>query len=306
MEFQRKTLFEYLDYTGTQGNFSKLEDYVIFHKEILYPATLCKNETFLALEKFEARKDDVVLTAYPKCGTNWAIQILHDLLKYHMTSNNSGKFNLSYLFLEFANVDNIQVAEKSPFQRLFGTHLTGKYIPTSFLVNKSKIILVLRNPKDVAVSYFLFHGKFHALRQYTWDEFFTSFMTGDVIFGSYFDYLLTWEKLIDNENVMVTTYEEMKENLAKEVKKMAEFCGFSFSADQIKSVTDGCDFEAMKTKFSDSATIFSNRVLRKGQIGDWKNYFTDAQSKEMDAKFEECLAGTKIGKMLKYNIYCKA
>lgn len=32
-----------------------------------------------------------------------------------------------------------------------------------------------------------------------------------VVWGSYFDHVLAWEKHIDDPNVMVVTFEEMKE-----------------------------------------------------------------------------------------------
>lgn len=44
--------------------------------------------------------------------------------------------------------------------------------------------------------------------------------------------------------------------------------------------------------------------FRKGEIGDWKSLFTEEQSKEVDAKFEECLAGTKLGEKINYPKFC--
>lgn len=43
-----------------------------------------------------------------------------------------------------------------------------------------------------------------------------------------------------------------------------------------------------------------------GEVGDWKNLFSETQNQEMDAKFKECLAGTSLGAKLKYESYCQA
>lgn len=44
----------------------------------------------------------------------------------------------------------------------------------------------------------------------------------------------------------------------------------------------------------------------EGAVSDWKNLFSEDQNEKMDKVFEERIAGTKLGKMLKYDLYCKA
>lgn len=46
----------------------KPEDMLFTYKGVLYPSLLCKPENFKAMERFEAREDDILLVAYPKCG----------------------------------------------------------------------------------------------------------------------------------------------------------------------------------------------------------------------------------------------
>lgn len=47
---------------------NKNEELFFTFKGVLYPNRLCSAETFEALETFEARKDDMLVIAYPKCG----------------------------------------------------------------------------------------------------------------------------------------------------------------------------------------------------------------------------------------------
>ncbi|KAJ1206375.1 hypothetical protein NDU88_001781 [Pleurodeles waltl] len=126
-----------------------------------------------------------------------------------------------------------------------------------------------------------------------------------VPWGSYFDHAVAWNKHIDEENVMVITYEDQTEDLARGIQKIAEFFGFTLNEKQIQHIVNRATFEAMKARSPETHVDLAQAHFRKGVVGDWKNYFTEAQNREMDAKFEEFLAGTKLGKQLKYDVYCK-
>lgn len=45
-----------------------LKDLLFSYWGTLYPATVCSAEMFQALENLEARKDDLLLVSYPRCG----------------------------------------------------------------------------------------------------------------------------------------------------------------------------------------------------------------------------------------------
>lgn len=46
-------------------------------------------------------------------------------------------------------------------------------------------------------------------------------------------------------------------------------------------------------------------VVLLGEVGDWRNHFSQAQSEQMNAAFETHLRGTKLGARLNYDVYCK-
>uniref|UniRef100_A0A8C4WID5 Sulfotransferase n=1 Tax=Gopherus evgoodei TaxID=1825980 RepID=A0A8C4WID5_9SAUR len=163
----------------------------------------------------------------------------------------------------------------APSPRLFSTHLHYDDIPKAVFEKKVKILVVFQNPKVVFFQ------------------------------NSYFDHALSWNKHMDEENIMIITYEEMKENSPGGVKQIAKFLGFSLPEEKIQSIAENATFKSMSNKSQETHGILAPMLFRKGDIGDWKNLFTEAQSQEMDVKFKECLAGTKLGAKLKYDKYCK-
>ncbi|KAG7492919.1 hypothetical protein MATL_G00019950 [Megalops atlanticus] len=168
------------------------------------------------------------------------------------------------------------------------------------------MLVVFRNPKDTAVSFYHFSNKNPGLpTPESWDAIYSEFMSGDVVWGSYFDHALAWEKRIDDPNVMIVTYEYLKENLSEGVRQVSKFFNFTLSEEQILTIARESTFNAMKESSKGSHGQMSDVFFRKGEVGDWKNHFSEAQSKEMDDEFEKRLAGTKLAAKLKYNLYCK-
>ncbi|XP_063306456.1 sulfotransferase 6B1-like [Pelobates fuscus] len=277
------------------------EELVLSYKGVPYPSSICSIETFQALESLEAREDDVIIVTYPKCGTNWAIQIFHEIL----FSMQNKEVTINQAMIEFGKPEKVEYLKGQPSPRVFSTHMFYDHLPKSFFEKKVKILLILRNPKDTAASYYHFSNTNPVLPSFeSWDLFFKAYMEGKVCFGSYFDYTLDWNKHVDEENIMVATFENLKEDFKSELQKISDFFGLSLTDEQISLVESKTDFKTMKENSSNTHGKHGNVFFRKGEIGDWKKHFTEEQSKELDAKFEEKLAGTKLGEKINYNKYC--
>ncbi|XP_066467615.1 sulfotransferase 6B1 [Tiliqua scincoides] len=281
-----------------------IKELLFSYQGTFYPATVCSAETFQALENFEARKDDVVLVSYPKCGINWIIQIANDLIA---TTLKTKQESTELPFIECGDPEKYQRMKQFPSPRIVATHLHYDNLPKSIFRNKAKILVLFRNPKDTAASFFQFHNNAPSIPSYnSWEEFFSEFMSGQVAWGSYFDHAVAWNKHIDDENVLIMTYEELKEDLPAGVKKIADYFGFVATAEQIQSIANRAIFQAVRGKSQETHGAAGPLLFRKGVVGDWKSLFSEAQSQKIDAKFKESLAGSKLEAKLKYDVYCKA
>ncbi|XP_037596686.1 sulfotransferase 6B1 isoform X3 [Cebus imitator] len=264
---------------------------------------MCTLETFQALETFEATYDDIVVASYPKCGSNWILHIVSELI--FAVSKKKYEYP-EFPVLECGDSEKYQRMEDFPSPRILATHLHYDKLPGSIFKNKAKILVIFRNPKDTAVSFFHFHNDVPDIPSYgSWDEFFRQFMKGQVSWGSYFDFAINWNKHLDDDNVKFILYEDLKEHLAAGIKQIAEFLGFFLTGEQIQTISVQSTFQAMRAKSQNTHGAVGPFLFRKGEVGDWKNVLSQTQSQEMDEKFKECLAGTSLGAKLKYESYCQ-
>ncbi|XP_076438906.1 sulfotransferase 1A1-like isoform X2 [Babylonia areolata] len=236
------------------------------------------------------REDDVILCAYPKSGTHWLWEVT--------TMLRSGQaetvpFKKSLQMVEFASHDELA---RYPSPRVLNTHAHFEDLPLDALAQGTRLLLVARNPKDVAVSLYNHHVKLGKYYQYSglFEDWLPLFLDGKVDFGSWFEYMASWGKALNSDvknPIHVIMYEDMKEDPLKETTRLAEFLGVTLAPEVVEKIVTKCSFSNMsvdKKPYQDNAAI----MYRKGVVGDWKNVFTVAQSEELDALLKERLKET--------------
>ena len=256
------------------------------------------------LASFPLDPSDVFIVTYPKAGTTWTQQIVK--LLRNNGENDGVELQQSIPWVE-SNSGKIGPRidlSSIPKPRAFKSHMTYETMPCG-RPNKTpcKYICIIRNPKDVAVSYY-----FHILRlglkrdaNLEWDLFFRNFIFGNFEFGEYFDHVLSWWPHRNDENVLFLVFEEMKKDPRSAVVRVAKFIEAAVPDEVIDKVVAETSFEAMK---KDKTVNFSHTdsfaapgaepFMRKGEVGDWKNYFTPEQSTEIDKICKERLEGTGL------------
>ena len=195
----------------------------------------------------------------------------------------------------------MKMFNEMPSPRIFKSHspydmMAGGLPQTS----PAKYIYIVRNPKDVAVSFY-YHvlGFLHNEYSQPWEHFFRLFMNGTVEFGLWFDNVLEWWKHRDVENILFLKYEDMKKDHRGAVKKIAEFMGYDLKEEIIDTIVEKSTFQSMKENPM-SADVKKTRkpdatdFFRKGVVGDWRSHFTPEQNAEFDAVYAEKMKGSGL------------
>ncbi|OWF35183.1 sulfotransferase 1 family member D1-like [Mizuhopecten yessoensis] len=255
-------------------------------------------EELRSIPDWQARDDDLMICTYPKSGTHWIWEIVSMLVKKKAERVSAVKETAMLEIMAKATLDNM------PSPRVLNSHVYFEYLPKDFAKRRCKIIYAMRNPKDVAVSFFNHHSK---ICEYefsgTWENYVQRFLKGDVDYGTWFDYTQKWEKFMaDNPEypIFMTTYEDMKQDPLRQVTRIAKFLEIDCDQAFLQEVTDLCQFDRMKKEkdaLGEQVDAWKDGVpgmYRKGQVGDWKNWFTVAQSELFDRVYQERMKDSKV------------
>ncbi|XP_059298396.1 cytosolic sulfotransferase 12-like [Lycium ferocissimum] len=271
---------------------------------------------------FQAQESDIILVTIPKSGTTWLKSLLFALvsrIKYPFSKQNHRLFikNPHDLvpFLEIKLYADGQVLDFSSFTspRLLSTHLPYASLPKCIHNSRTKLVYLCRNPRDTFISMWHFTNSIRL--DYTdtnsIGEMFDLFCKGVSAYGPFWSHVLDyWKESIEKPNkVLFLMYEEIKEQPKIQLKRLAEFleCPFSIEEENcgvVDEILNMCSFENLSNlevnKNGKLSTGEENKAyFRRGEVGDWKNYFTIEMSEKLNHVIEEKVQG--YGLRLLYN-----
>ncbi|KAK9057788.1 hypothetical protein SSX86_022626 [Deinandra increscens subsp. villosa] len=267
----------------------------------------------LAQQSFKAEPSDVFLCSFPKTGTTWLKSLAFAIVSRAKFDESSSPLltNLVHECVPFLEreIDKIEENHKKSNFPLVATHLPYSLLPESILASDCKIVYIYRNTKDVIVSFYHFMREAVKLsmEDAPFQEAFEEFCEGICSSGPYWDHILGyWKASLERpERILFLKYEDLKRDPASNVKRLAEFIGYPFSADEEKAgVVDNivslCSFENLsnlevnKSGKRKAGSLENRLYFRKGKDGDWKNYFTDEMKEKIDKIMDEKLSGTGL------------
>lgn len=247
--------------------------YVHQYQGFWYPTPVLKG--ILSLQKhFQSQKGDIFLVSYPKSGTTWLKALMFTIVNrknFHDLENPLLKANPHELvpFLEIYASKNPRdprprppplptaSASVSASSVMMSTHMSFTSLPDSIKTSSDcRIVYVFRDPKDVLVSCWHFLSKMKKLEEelqpISLAEAFEQFSRGASSYGQYWDHVMEyWKASLEcPEKFLFLRYEELKKDPFFHVKRLGEFLGHGFSAEEVEAgevskIVDFCSFEKL-------------------------------------------------------------
>jgi len=267
------------------------------------------------IKNWQVRNDDVYVLTFPRTGTTWTqelVWLLHNDCNFEEAKTVALDRRFPFLdwnvHLEFAvedwsqfainfseQGDYLKTVEEMPSPRFIKSHFHFCLLPDD-LLEKSKAVICLRNPKDTVVSFY-HHQKLMKVCGYTGDfpTYFDLFMDNLIVYSSYFEYVKEAWQQRHHPNVCLLFFEDMKKDLASSVKKVARFFGKDVGDEMVEALVDHLSFKQMRNNPAVNKEerrklgllTGEGSLLRKGEIGGWKSYFTDEMNRRMDEAIEK-------------------
>ncbi|KAL8563443.1 hypothetical protein ACOMHN_051387 [Nucella lapillus] len=258
------------------------------------------------IRQMEMNPGDVIIVGFPKSGSHWTYEIIHMLINGKVEYCSRKEEACSFLDMNPITEDIILPADRP---RLFYTHLLLHHLPQQVREKKMKLVYLERNPKDALVSMYNHATCYSGRMGYhgSWDHFMDLSMGSGFWYGNWFDYVLNWEATIERETaaglpVFVSPYEDLKKDPVGQICKLDDFLGYSRGRELCGRIADACQFSSLKEVKEKDMKEEMERVFkpgavgfyRKGEVGDWKNWFTVAQSERFDQEFHARMQGSKL------------
>ncbi len=188
-------------------------------------------------------------------------------------------------------INSLEQVRTVPSPHLIKTRLHADFYQKQVTNGTTKAIAILRNPKDMLVSFYHFYrmNRGYAFNQ-SWHYFFDMFKEKQLFWGDWTDHVISWWKLRNKPNVLIVKYEDLKKDLRGQIQRIAQFCGKDPSDVDLDTIEKRTTFESMKENpslnFSCSQYVYDFSkapFMRNGTAGGWKDWFSQEQSQYIDS-----------------------
>ncbi|KAK1578842.1 hypothetical protein Q3G72_033524 [Acer saccharum] len=264
---------------------------------------------------FQARDTDIILASNPKSGTTWLKALIFTIVNrshYALPESPLLASNPHELvpFLDDEYMKNQSSIDNLSSPRILATHVPYALLPHSIVTCNSRIVYTCRNPSDQLVSYWHFLlglcPEQTTMKLFPLEKAFEMACQGVQGYGPFWEHVLGyWKASLEQPGkILFLKYEDLKEDVNFQVKRLAEFLGCPFSVDEesrgvIEEITKLCSFDHLKNlEVNKSGKLPSGNAnsvyFRKGKVGDSGNYLTSSMSNHLEKLIEDKLNGSGL------------
>jgi hypothetical protein len=240
----------------------------------------------LAERHFKTFHDDTFLVSFPRSGNTWTRFLIGNLVQPHEP-------------ITFLNIENVipdtsalsnRYLERIPRPRIIKSH-------QFFDARYKKVIYIVRDPRDVVLSYHNFQRKYGEIDdQCPLEQYVPRFLAGDlpglIGWGSWGEHVLSWLATRHNSpGFLLLRYEAMLADPICGLGKVAKFLGVETTTAALEAVVERSSADNMrkmeKTQ-SDKWVVTQGRrkdipFVGKAKQGGWHSLLPESAIDEIEA-----------------------
>lgn len=221
----------------------------------------------------------LVLASYPKSGNTWLRFIFSHL------------FTKSDTEINFNTIEKLAPGIMQPWKLWFHKRMLNPPVFKSHSNyhsgNRSyKNIYIIRDPRDVYISYYYFLGGAKDLEHFPW--FISNY---EFPYGRWSEHVRSWLKHKDESHVAIIQYENLLENTIKELNKVFLKLSLPSSEKQREHAIKNSTFNTLKRNEKKSGNDY---FFRKGKSQEWMYSYSN-KAKEVFCMNEDVKLIEEIG-----------
>ncbi len=234
--------------------------------------------------------DDTFLVSFPRSGNTWTRFLVCNLM------NPDDPVNFAELESRIPEIYFVpdRTLRTFPRPRMIKSH-------ECFDPRYPKIIYIVRDPRDVLISYYEYQLKRRVIRDdFSLEEFLPLFMhsTIEPKMGSWRDHVVSWIATRGGqENFLLLRYEEMLANTQSEATKIATFLGVDSDPEKIARAVELSSADRMRKLEREQAGQWSatkktrqdKPFVRKAAAGGWKSTLSEQCVKQIESAWGDVM-----------------
>jgi hypothetical protein len=226
--------------------------------------------------------DDTFLVSYPKSGNTWTRFLIANLVYPEKQP-------------DFSNINELIPDPEALSKRHLSTLPRPRFLKSHqyFDPRYKKIIYVVRDPRDVALSQYHFHRKRRLIDdQYPIAQFVTRFIAGETSeYGSWAENVAGWlSTRYGSQGFLLLRYEDMIADTAAELTKVSAFVGIPADPSRIAHAVAQSTANKMRELENAQTGLWSSTkdtradvpFVRSAKSGGWRAGLPEASVKELE------------------------
>jgi hypothetical protein len=234
--------------------------------------------------------DDTFLVSFPRSGNTWTRFLVCNLI------NPDDPVNFAKLESRIPEIYDVtdRNLRAFPRPRIIKSH-------ECFDPRYKKIIYIVRDPRDVLISYYEFQLKRRVItEECSLEEFVPRFMESEIEpkTGSWRDHVVSWTATRGGEkNFLLLRYEDMIADTQRESTKIASFLGFDTSAERIARAVALSSADRMRKLEKEQSrqwketkkTRQDKPFVRKAASGGWKTFLPEQCGAQIESAWGDVM-----------------